>query len=468
MRAGGSGLEPAMGRPEASAAPRLRVSVLPDGLSAVATVTPDSVPPTLGEIRRVLEEAGIRHGLIDGALTAIAEGRQGAEVVVAVGEAPIPGDDAWFTPLIEKRREFGIPKILPDGRVDYLDLGFVQAVGAGDPLMRRMPATSGTPGRTVTGQPLDARQGKDRPFRRVGRGTRLSTDDPNLLVAAVAGLPTFGPDFVQVDPILRVPAVDISTGHIVFAGTVVVCGDVAAGLRIEASGDVIVAGTAEGCDIVAGGDVELRCGMVGQGRGKVQAGGTIHARFMEGVIAEAGLDITFEETIAHSQVAAARDVTALSSLGRGQILGGQTVAGRSVLVNVLGAPSGIATDVQVGIDPLRPARLERASRRIEKIRRDLQTTTQNLVAARMAGGNGTGTAGHIARLEALLADEQAAKADLERLAITSPDLDKAIIRSRSFFYAGVDVALGELRRHLRDDVPGATLLRRDGHVVIRA
>jgi uncharacterized protein (DUF342 family) len=456
------------------AAPLLRVTIMPDGLTAVAALATTqanatAMPPSVSELRLALESAGICHGILEEVLTAMSQGICTGDVVVAHGVAPVDGADAWFEPLITRRKDVGVPRVQADGRIDFFDLGYAEAVRVGDPLMRRFPATEGTPGMSVTGGRLGHRSGRDKPFRRVGRGTRLAEDDPNLLVAAIAGLPTFGPDFVQVDPVLRVPNVDVSTGHITFAGTVIVVGDVATGLRIEADGDVIVAGSVEGAEIIAGGDIELRGGMVGQGRGRLQAARSIHARFLEGVTAEAGEDVTFEETISHSRVVAARDVAAISVLGRGQIVGGQTIAGHQVRVAVLGAPAGTLTTVQVGLDPYREERLQRGQARLSRVHVLMQAAAQQLVQARMAQGTvAFDMPAVLAKLAGLAQEETAARADLERLQTETCDVAAARIRAGHYFYAGVEAAIGTVQRKLTDDCPGASLVLRDGRVTLRA
>ena len=448
--------------------PTLRVTILPDGLSATASLIHDTPPPSPDALRIALLSAGVSHGIMADVLEAMSAGRLTENVLIARGEAAVDGTDAWFEPLIARRRDVGVPRVQENGQIDFFDLGYAEVVRVGDPLMRRFPATNGESGRDVTGRELGPCPGKDRGFRRVGRGTRLSTDDPDLLVASVSGMPIFGPDFVQVDPVLRIPAVDISTGHIAFAGTVIVVGDVAAGLRIEADGDVIVAGSVEGAEIIAGGDVELRGGMVGQGRGRVVAGRSVHARFLENVHVEAGVDVTFEETISHSQIIAARDVLAVSRLGRGQIVGGQTHAGRWIKVSVLGAPAGTTTSVVVGTDPYRDQRLQRVEARLLRVRQIIQETTQQLVRCRMGPeARGVDSAALIAKIEGLSVEEGMARDGLVFLQQHVVDPAQSLIRAGTFFYAGVDAGIGHTSRSLPDDLPGATLLLRDGRIVAR-
>lgn len=440
---------------------KLRLTILPDALSVLATVTE---PGGLGtdSIEAALAAAGVTYGIQPEAIEGLCAGEQ-KQAVIARGEAPRPGADTRFEPLIHHRRDSGRPALLPDGRVDYLNLGYAESVRVGDPLMRRIPPTAGTPGRNVRGEMLTCRDGHDRSFRRVGLGTKLSPEDPDLLVATVSGLPTYGPDYVRVDPVLWLQSVDVGTGHIQFAGTVIVAGDVAGGLRIDADRDVIVTGTVEAAEIRAGGNVELRGGMVGQGSGLVAAGGSITARYLDNVTVTAGEDLYFEETISHSDVSVCRDIVAVAAFGRGQIIGGTARAGRQVRTKVLGAPAGTATAVVVGM--VDGELQQRAQDRLVNRRHNLTFAMQEIIRLRVAGEQGATLEAAQSRFERLQAEVQLAELGWELLQpAAAKDL---LVEAASGFFGGVAVQMGELRRSLQDDLPGAKLVVRSGHIALR-
>jgi uncharacterized protein (DUF342 family) len=442
--------------------PSLRITVLPDGLSAMASVEGGAASLEVAEVDAALAAAGIRYGVIPEVVTALCTGDE-RQAVIARGLSPQAGCDTRFEPLLACRREAGLPKLTDDGRVDYLDLGYAESVTTGAALMRRIPPTPGTDGCNLWGEPLPARDGKDKTFRRVGLGTRLSPDDPNLLVAATSGLPTFGPDFVQVDPVLMVPAVDLSTGHIRFAGTVIVAGDVGTGLQIEAERDVIVTGTVDAATILAGGNIELRGGMAGHGTGRIQANGTVTARYLDGVQVVAGEDLYFEETVSHCDVTVSRDVVAISAMGRGQVIGGTMRAGRAIRVRQVGAPAGTLTQVAVGVQD--PERIAAAQERYQAMRRALTSGTRHLVRLRMDRADPTDLETGVARCERLHGELQTAE---HHLAVAQPvPVSDCYVQAGSGYYGGVEVAIGELRRTLRDDLPGAKLVARGDQISIR-
>jgi uncharacterized protein (DUF342 family) len=451
-------------RPAAPPAqPHLRITVMPDALSAMAAVEGGAATLDPAEVDAALAAAGIRYGVIPEAVTALCCGDE-RQTVIARGLHPQPGLDTRFEPLLAGRaRTAGLPKLTDDGGVDYLDLDYAASVTAGEALMRRIPPTPGTEGCNLRGEPLPARDGKDKGFRRVGLGTRLSPDDPDLLVAATSGLPTVGPDFVQVDPVMVVPAVDVGTGHIRFAGTVVVAGDVATGLRIEAERDVIVCGTVDAATIVAGGNVELRGGMAGHGTGHIRAHGVVTARYLDQVTVVAGEDLYFEETLSYCQVTAARDVVAMSAIGRGQIIGGMVRAGRAIRVRVCGAPAGTGTTVQVGQPDAEGQRL--AADRFARARQALTMGARDLVQGRMGGEDQPALAVTRNRCAQLQGELELAE---HQLAVAQPvPVTDCYVQAVSGFFGGTEVVIGEQRRALKEDVPGAKLLARQGQITIR-
>lgn len=441
--------------------PKLRLTILPDALSVLATVTAPGELET-DVVEAALAAAGVTYGIQPEAIESLCAGEQ-KQAVIARGEAPRPGTDTRFEPLIPHRRESGKPTLLPDGRVDYLNLGYAESVRVGDPLMRRIPPTAGRPGCNVRGEMLTCRDGHDRSFRRVGLGTKLSPEDPDLLVAAVSGLPTYGPDYVRVDPVLWLSSVDVGTGHIHFAGTVIVAGDVASGLRIDADRDVIVTGTVEAAEIRAGGNVELRGGMVGQGSGLVAAGGSVTARYLDNVTVTAGEDLYFEETISHSDVSVCRDISAVAAYGRGQIIGGTARAGRQVRTKLLGAPAGTATTVVVGL--VEGALQQRAQDRLVNRRHNLTLAMQEIIRLRVAGEHGAALEAAQARFERLQAEVQLA--DLAWELVQPAAAKDLLVEAASGFFGGVAVQMGELRRTLQDDLPGAKLVVRSGNIALR-
>jgi uncharacterized protein (DUF342 family) len=329
------------------------VRVSADGLRA--TVSRDSrigsdVQISVGNIREALAAAGVISG-IDQA--AIAEAAAGLSLclgpadgyLVARGRAPQQGDDADISYASELTSSSGRPSLNADGSVNLFDLHMVHAVAEGQLLASRTPPTAGVPGKNVCGTELPAPNGRDCRLT-VGKGASVSPDGTEVR-STVAGHASLVGDRIEVSQSFDVRSkVGPATGNISFAGAVRVHGDVLAGYRVTADGDVEVLGTVEeGATVEAGGDVTVRYGIVG----RVRSGGSVKAAFLENAQVEAGANVWASGGIVASTVDAGGCVEVVGP--RGAIVGGSVTAREGVSARALGSPANTRTRLHVGIAP---------------------------------------------------------------------------------------------------------------------
>lgn len=339
---------------------RVSVRVTPDGLEAHLTVTPpreEGQPVTATQAMTALAKAGVTFGIdsdaieqLIGQLTGLPAYEASARTaVVARAKAPVRGQDAVITYHELLQTPGGYPLIREDGSVDYFELNLVRNVARGTVLATRQPATKGVPGMNVLGAPVPCADGKDQ-ILRAGKGCRLSEDGLSI-VAETEGHAVLGQDGrVNVSPIFEIRGdVDTSTGNIDFVGTVIVMGSVNAGFTVRAGQSVQVHGGIDGGTVEAGGDVTVRYGIQGAGRGRVQAGGKIQCRFMENADVRCQRDLIVSDGILHSKVRAGGKVTVTGR--RGSIIGGQVKARGEVSARVLGSHLTTTTEIEVGVSP---------------------------------------------------------------------------------------------------------------------
>lgn len=90
-------------------------------------------------------------------------------------------------------------------------------------------------GYTVQGKPIPPKPGKESALV-AGKGTHISPNDPNLLLASQAGMPLIKKNTIEVDSALCLNHVSVATGHIRFKGNVVIAGDIEPGMIVRATG----------------------------------------------------------------------------------------------------------------------------------------------------------------------------------------------------------------------------------------
>lgn len=334
-----------------------------DAMSATAQLTADWGGKwlTQAQLQDAVVASGIKQGLSDSllaaAILASKEAAPGAQLrhVIALGRPVEHGLDTRLERLVETPAERILkPQELDHGRVDMRDLGALITVKAGAPLMRRHPATRGIDGFTVTGQTLPARAGKESQMT-VGEGSCVSAEDPDLLLASRNGLPCHEKSGMRVDEVLSVKQVDARHGHVIFEGSLLVTGDVMPGMRVQASGDVVIGGFVENGAVVSGGSITVRNGIIGRKQEdndeypcQLSAGGEIHASYAQYARLEADGDIHIQSQLSHCYCRSGQDLrVGDSAMRKGHLIGGISIANRLVMAPVIGASAANRTRLQI-------------------------------------------------------------------------------------------------------------------------
>jgi uncharacterized protein (DUF342 family) len=245
-------------------------------------------------------------------------------------------------------------------------------------LARKVPAERGTPGKTVTGKVLPAKNGKDIPLP-LGKNVHV-LDDQLTIVADMNGQVVIVSGKVNVEPVYTVQGdVSLRTGNIIFLGTVIITGNVEDGFSVKAAGNIEVHGTVGKAELDAEGDIIVHQGVAGKSTGFVRAGRSIWARFIENAKVEAGALVVVSDGIINSQVDANKRI--LCQGKRAHIVGGRLRASEEINAKIIGSPvSGTETICEVGFDPKSKEKLEllenkkvQAEKLLEEVELNLQT-----------------------------------------------------------------------------------------------
>ncbi len=337
------------------------INVAKDKMTAWLTITPayGGAPVTFEQIRQSLKEKGIISGLVSAAeIEAILKEGKVTDYPIAQGLPPVPGLDAQFHSLVPEMQERR-PKINEHGIADFRDLGNLILVKQGDPLMRRTLPTEGKKGKNILGQILTPKPSQDTPFTADLKGAMFDPDDNNLLRAAIIGQPLLISNGVIVSPTITVPQVNIASGNLSFDGTINVLGDVMKGMKVYALNDIFIGGTVEAAEIEAGGNINIRGGVIGNiggsatsMGGKISCKGSLRARFAKYVSIEAGTSIIIDEYSMNCQLTALNQILVGKPGGRkGLIVGGSARAMMLIQAASIGSEAGIKTYIQGGLNP---------------------------------------------------------------------------------------------------------------------
>lgn len=339
--------------------PKITITVSEDKLKAYITI--EQTPPlpyqvTTDAIYDALANAKVEHGVfLDKIDEIVAEKEYPYEQLIAQGTPPEKGKDGWLEYKVDLGAA-GHPK--NEGyRVDHYNLNLVQNVQPGDPLIEMHPAVPGKPGKNVHGRDIHPPHVKKVRLPK-GKGTKISEDNPNMLVAAVEGfvrLDRSSFNQLVVEQEFQIYGdVDLSTGNLDVDGSVTVNKTVREGFRVIASGNIDVLGNVEGAFMQAGGNITVRRGIVGgQQRATLKAGGDVSVKFANNAdISAAGSINISDEAI--NCILKSDTIIVVGEQGRrnaGDIIGGKAIAGYEIRTVNVGSESGTKTILRVGEQP---------------------------------------------------------------------------------------------------------------------
>jgi uncharacterized protein (DUF342 family) len=358
----------------------LTVEITDQEMKAYVIVTvpgPGGSDLSKGAILAYLRNNRIIHGISEAALQELEDRPRYREpVLVAEGSRPQNGRDSRVQYNFETDKNKQQLREAADGRVNFKELGLIQNVVAGQPLARKLPPEQGLPGRTVTGKIIPARNGKDIPTP-MGRNVHMG-DDGATLIADINGLVTFIGGKINVEEIFTVPGdVDLTTGNVMFLGTVIVRGNVEDGFSVKASGNIEVRGSVGKCEIVAEGDIIIHQGVAGKGGGTVQAGKNIWSKFIENTSVEAGENVIVSDGLINSTIVANKKIVCQGK--RAAIVGGRYRACEEINAKTLGSPVGGAeTILEVGYDPKSKEKMDGLQERALQIKRQAEELDKNI------------------------------------------------------------------------------------------
>jgi len=347
------------------------------GVVYVHRRTPD-VKITQRDLRLVLNKAGVK--VTDDVLTrvsrcveAVNAGTQtDTEHVVAEGIRATAGRDARLQWAVEPNARYR-HRTDENGATDFRDLEDNGNVRQGQLLLTVIPATHGTAGVDIFGDVIRPRPGRDADLRR-GRNVTLS-DDGTLFHARANGRLSFHHNVVSVETVYEVRgSVDYAVGNIEFWGPVIVHGDVKADFTVRSEQWIEVRGTVEGAHLFARDDVHVRGGINGRGKCRIECGGSLTARYLNGVNADVGADVKVVKSVVHSEVRCGGGFRVITQGVRAS----RITAGGSVDVPVVGSERAVPTEISAGVDVVRQRRLQKLAEAADELTGKRQKLRQAL------------------------------------------------------------------------------------------
>ncbi|MFW5807776.1 MAG: DUF342 domain-containing protein, partial [Spirochaetota bacterium] len=297
-----------------------------------------------------------------------------SRIKVAQSKAPVNGQNEYFEPLIELERRVG--KVEMDGHIDYREVGTIQEVKKGTPLLKRYPKVQPENGYTIYGEKANAEM---LPPKGLAKGDNLvpSHNDPDIFVAGVDGCIQKQNRKVSVLEMAIVSGdVDYESGNIDFSGTVEIKGNVLPGFQVKAGGDITIWGNIDDAVVESGGSLTVRQGIAGKGNTRVICDGGLFAKYIVNSTVESKGNITVDESIINSHIFSNDKVLVTSD--HSKIMGGKVMARHRIEVASTGSNKETLTEVMVGRNLMVERMLDSIRKEISAAQGEVDDVLNNL------------------------------------------------------------------------------------------
>jgi len=429
-------------------------------------------PLTAERLHSLISDAGICFGLDNGAIERLAaDPVTGESLLIATGEPPRHGTDAALEYLfdVSPKRE---PKVDAQGRIDYKDLNFIQSARAGQVLVRKTPVEPGTAGKSVLGKEVAPRSGRDRQIIR-GANTHLAPDGLTLM-ASIDGSIIFKSGSISVQPSQSIPgSVDSSTGNINCVGSLKVQKDISSEFKVVVNGDLEVGGNIEDAAVEVTGNVLVRGGFFGSGKGVIIAGGDVTVKYAENQKIRAAGSVTIGGEVLNCDICAGDTVIVQGKLGR--IGGGNVAAKHLVRATAFGNDASVLTHVHVAYDMKLMERVREITKELERLGCDEKRVKDALVGLYRLEMNGQLPPD---KKEVLLrfkdfmtqlpAQKDALKSEFEQLKLKMQELAGARVVAEEAVCAGTVIHFGPVYKEILEDIRSGVVFEKPGESITRA
>nr|WP_287411205.1 FapA family protein [Pseudodesulfovibrio sp.] len=259
------------------------------------------------------------------------------------GGHPVPGRDGWLEYLVTTRETAGTED--ESGRLDFRNRGTYPMVNPGQIIGRLHPPTAGEGGIDIYGKTIPAHEGK---ALHVHLGENVIVQDDKVTFESKAkGVVVMEKGTLSVTECLIIPGnVDLNSGNVkVEHGSVKILGSIQAGFSVSAPLHVIVEDSIESATVYAGGQVEVKGGILMPDGGQIVCDGDVIAGYLANANIKAGGDVYVANEILNSTIQAEGRLFATS--GKGVINGGTILTRKGHEINEVGSELGVTTVIGV-------------------------------------------------------------------------------------------------------------------------
>ncbi len=310
------------------------------------------------ELIQQLKKEGIVYGIMEDKVKEAMElynfGKDVKNFLIAVGKPVENGVDG----KVELKVDLSTQPKIEGNKIDYKELDKFKVVEKGELIAIKTKARKGKRGITVTGLGKEPKEGET-VILFPGKNVKTEEkEDAIYFYAEETGYVVYQKDRIAVFPMLSITGdVDYSVGNIHYNGDVKIMGDVLPDFVVEATGKVIIYGTAISCTIKSDSDVIIKGGVAGKDKGKIIAKGDVDIGYIErGFIYTEG-DVYVKGGVLDGKVVCGG--TFYGELRTVKVMESEIKASKGINVFVAGSPYNKELTLITGVDVLKEKEVEK-------------------------------------------------------------------------------------------------------------
>ncbi|MCI8372880.1 MAG: DUF342 domain-containing protein [Lachnospiraceae bacterium] len=414
---------------------------------------------TVDYVIQILKQNDIVYGIDRASIAqALEKGQFEGEILAARGKEPGRGESGKYEFYFntEPSRK---PVELEDGRVDYQNVDIFEEVAQNQVIARYVSAGYGAAGMSVQGISIPGRKGKELSVLQ-GKGFYLKEDGVTY-VSAIQGIIEYKKEEIHIyEELIVREDVGVSYGNIHFHGCIHIYGNVGPNVEIQAEGGISIEGNVEASSIRSGGDVLIKKGVAGSGKGVIHAEGSIAGNFFEACELQAGRNVE-AGYLMNSETSAGEKVKIIGR--KGSVIGGRTRGIYGIEANQIGNRSQILTDIGTGVGKEALMELQRCQEEYDEIQSNLLVVANKM--KRYSDQEKNTSIYRRLLSERLGLKEQAENIRNRRRQIQMVLTANSDIKVLSRAYAGTRITIGRVTRELEEDYRMTTFSLVDKEII---
>jgi uncharacterized protein (DUF342 family) len=310
------------------------------------------------ELTKRIKDSGIIYGLEDELINKMAEdynsGKEIKNYLVAKGKPVEEGVNGTVEFKIDLTSQ---PKI-EDNKIDYKEIDKFKTIEKGELIAVKRKAIKGKRGITVTGLGKEAKE-VESALLMAGKNVRTEESENEVYYYAdETGVILYQKNSIAVHPILTITGdVDYSIGNLHYNGDIKIMGDVLPDFKVEASGKIIIMGTAIACIIKSDSDVIIKGGFAGKDKGKLFAKGDVDIGYVERGYIESFGDVYVKGGVLDSEILC--NGTFFGELQTVKVMESKIKAGNGIHLYIAGSNLSKNVTLSTGFDLKKELELEK-------------------------------------------------------------------------------------------------------------